>query len=684
MANIEEILRAKGQDVSSALDKLQLNHDEGTESPAKAQGKTPKTSRAGDQKPSAIDQIRMVSPSGRLCGYFSQFQLSKLLLPYEACEDGIRLTSEPSEEQRNHLLAASMNNPSITRQQKKKVRDQLLPRRSTVPKPEKKPQTVVRSAKKLSGAASQSDRTRIAERSTATASKAKPNMPKTTVKHQDAAPSRASDRQLSAVSERKASARSRSGSAASSIYSTDSHYIARDARGLALGLYTENEIKAEWGTQALRLGSIFAVDRAVAMDTAAQGVEATLGAKNSYTERVLESLRRAVQIRDRLGNVKLKDRKPVVVKVLYKSDDPVCVATQACVAEQFGKRWFLVDRATVQIVVDWNENKVMDAARQAAAESSKKYVMASPGHIAGRSEQDMFWASSSEPSKTRSTAGDTTEMPSDLWTEGTFEVHSLAGKAIYRCGKKKAMVVRSFLENALPWTSFESKEWGLNLTAELIDLGFKNETEFASFVASQGRVRQDDANATGEIAFYNRSHTLYVFKGTSACVRKGHQLEAATGILATLYGIPVEVNVNYCPQCRKYFIGAGEYQHYRNLLGPVVGNFKFVGFPKGDGFESLAAESPLMLCGYNVREGRNGEEGLTPSERHTILAAIIEFGILSKPVVINYLNSFISRNRNNPRMWLAVDKWEDDLEWVRQYNMNKQRRFVIDGVKSIR
>ena len=684
MASIDEILRAKGQDVSSALDKLQLSNDMGTESPAKTQSKTPKTGRLSNQKPSAIDQIRMVSPSGRLCGYFSQFQLSKLLLPYEVWEDGVRLASEPSEEQRGHLLAASMNNPSITRQQKKEVRDQLTPHRSTVPKQEKKPQAVVRSAMNPRRATSQSDRPRTAEKPKKPSGTAKPNTTKAPAVQQVTSPSRASGKRLSAASEGKAAARSRSGSAASGSYSTKPHYIVRDARGLALGLYTENEVKAEWGTRALRLGPIFAVDRAVDMDTAAQGVEATLGAKNSYSERVLESLRRAVQIRDRLGNVKLKDRKPVVVKVLYKSSEPICVATQACVAEQFGKRWFLVDRATVQIVVDWNENKVMDAARQAAEDSSKKYEMVSPGYIAGRSKQDMFWASSSEPSKTRSTAGDAAEMPSDLWTEGMFEVHSLAGKAIYRCGKKKAMVVRSFLENALPWTSFESKEWGLNLTAELIDLGFKNEAEFASFVASQGRVRQDDANATGEIAFYNRSHTLYVFKGTSACVRKGHQLEAATGILATLYGMPVEVNVNYCPQCRKYFIGAGEYQRYRNLLGPVVGNFKFVGFPKGDGFESLAAESPLMLCGYNVREGRNGEEALTPSERHTILAAIIEFGILSKPVVINYLNSFISRNRNNPRMWLAVDKWEDDLEWVRQYNMNKQRRFVIDGVKSIR
>jgi hypothetical protein len=62
----------------------------------------------------------------------------------------------------------------------------------------------------------------------------------------------------------------------------------------------------------------------------------------------------------------------------------------------------------------------------------------------------------------------------------------------------------------------------------------------------------------------------------------------------------------------------------------------------------------------------------------------MDFGILSKPEVINYLTSFISRGRNNPNHWIAVEKWEEDLDWVRNHRINKQPHFIINEVRSVR
>lgn len=111
---------------------------------------------------------------------------------------------------------------------------------------------------------------------------------------------------------------------------------------------------------------------------------------------------------------------------------------------------------------------------------------------------------------------------------------------------------------------------------------------------------------------------------------------SAAGIITSLSGSHLRLNANHCANCRLYFIGHDEYQHYREQYGPVLGNFSFEGSwsSGGYGYEAYASESPLMLAGYNVRES----EGLTAKERHLILANIMDRRILDKARVIEYLH----------------------------------------------
>lgn len=57
---------------------------------------------------------------------------------------------------------------------------------------------------------------------------------------------------------------------------------------------------------------------------------------------------------------------------------------------------------------------------------------------------------------------------------------------------------------------------------------------------------------------------------------------------------------------------------------------------------------------------------------------------MDKPRVISYLQFFIRTNRNRRNMGTACAKWEEDIEFVRGYKIDTQRRFVVSSVRRYR
>ncbi len=174
-----------------------------------------------------------------------------------------------------------------------------------------------------------------------------------------------------------------------------------------------------------------------------------------------------------------------------------------------------------------------------------------------------------------------------------------------------------------------------------------------------------------------QDNTLYVCKGTIACKRDGHKLEAATGILLGKNDIVIKINTNYCPQCRKYFIGHDEYVRYRQIYGVLLGNIKITNGSFVQSETDLADESILHMCGYSVNQADN----LTAAERQGILQYLIDSKVSSKPEIIEYLNFFIKRNGKRQNMEEAVRRWNEDLRWVREYQLNRQRHFEILNIQ---
>lgn len=172
-------------------------------------------------------------------------------------------------------------------------------------------------------------------------------------------------------------------------------------------------------------------------------------------------------------------------------------------------------------------------------------------------------------------------------------------------------------------------------------------------------------------------NTLYVCKGLISCNRNGHNVESATGIMLAKNGAIIKINTNYCPQCRKYFISHDEYMRYRKLYGVLLGNIKLTNGSFLQSEVELAEESILHMCGYSV----NQTDNLSPAVRQGILQYLIDSKVSNKPEIIDYLNFFIRRNGKKQNMSEAVRRWNEDLMWVREYQINRQRYFEITNIQ---
>lgn len=172
--------------------------------------------------------------------------------------------------------------------------------------------------------------------------------------------------------------------------------------------------------------------------------------------------------------------------------------------------------------------------------------------------------------------------------------------------------------------------------------------------------------------------TLYIHKGQIVCQRNHHRIEQATAILTDKNGQDIELNVNHCLDCDKFFLDYNIYQRYREKYGTILGNIRMIknGDFTDDGYD-LADESPLRLCGYSVSQ----KAGLSQAERQTIIESCIKNGAMTKEAVIRLLNWFVEVNGAKKGNEQAYKKWCQDLDFVLAYNTPRQNKYRITKVE---
>lgn len=137
---------------------------------------------------------------------------------------------------------------------------------------------------------------------------------------------------------------------------------------------------------------------------------------------------------------------------------------------------------------------------------------------------------------------------------------------------------------------------------------------------------------------------------------------------------PAQMTVYYSETDGKYYIDEITYQKFRRRYGLPYVSLESV---PGEHYANpafLADMSPLFLYGYNVREGETSLQ-----ERRSILARLMDYKLMEKIKIHNYLCSFINRNETNPGMENAVEKWKEDLAFVDEYHMVDQRTVWVSS-----
>lgn len=182
-----------------------------------------------------------------------------------------------------------------------------------------------------------------------------------------------------------------------------------------------------------------------------------------------------------------------------------------------------------------------------------------------------------------------------------------------------------------------------------------------------------------DIKFSPRDDILYIYKGINIkCKLYGHKIFCVNAKIPTKNEGTVLINVNYCPVCQKFIISEAEFKHYKKLYKILLTKLQYVessgDFPVSFEAKNINEFSPLKLCGYEVSKTSN----LSVTERQTILSYIIDNDIMKKHDVIRYLNQFIDYNGRKDNMSEAVNKWIEDLDFVRNYNMDKQKSGVVN------
>lgn len=179
------------------------------------------------------------------------------------------------------------------------------------------------------------------------------------------------------------------------------------------------------------------------------------------------------------------------------------------------------------------------------------------------------------------------------------------------------------------------------------------------------------------VLFDGTEHVLYVCKGTISCRKNSHEIVSYTGILASIKGEQVKINVNYCKICKIFFISLSEYKYYQNLYGALLGNISLQYVKNEKDYKGYANESILHIYGYTV----NQKDSLSSEQRRKILGCLMDKDIIGKYRIIEYLQFFINSSKYRYNMRLANQKWTDDLNWVRSYNIDKQRKYIVSSLK---
>lgn len=164
--------------------------------------------------------------------------------------------------------------------------------------------------------------------------------------------------------------------------------------------------------------------------------------------------------------------------------------------------------------------------------------------------------------------------------------------------------------------------------------------------------------------------TAIVLNDNRKCTNNNHKIIDinATLRIAKSDGTVMNYTVPaaYCEICDTYFVLKKDYKTAKAqgvILCPIIDMTKKVNL-RTQKFLSTS-ESRIHQLGYNVRQGN----GYTKEQRQLILANILENTNISRHEVESCILRPMKQHRNQNNYADAVKAWEQDLEFVRSYQI---------------
>jgi hypothetical protein len=181
-------------------------------------------------------------------------------------------------------------------------------------------------------------------------------------------------------------------------------------------------------------------------------------------------------------------------------------------------------------------------------------------------------------------------------------------------------------------------------------------------------------------------YPIHICHGTLGC-HYNHEIEEVAAKVLTLKKDDLAVlNVGYCKICNKYFIHRESYNRYVKYYGhfiikPIPYNQSF-----SDDYDNMYANmSPQSVLSSH---GYSSSWDTTELERQIILSTILEFRLMRKRDIIEFLQDLTGRiQKNTPTMFHANIKRKADLQFVNDYEIHRQREifgYIVERAERFR
>ena len=176
---------------------------------------------------------------------------------------------------------------------------------------------------------------------------------------------------------------------------------------------------------------------------------------------------------------------------------------------------------------------------------------------------------------------------------------------------------------------------------------------------------------------------LIVRSRIKTCANKDHTIRSVIAIVC-VFSPPrgvfeVAVDAFCCPQCKRYYVLQKAFDRLQKkgaLCCKIITK-------QGSQYDFLARnslglsdKSIYKSLGYNV----NADEGLSASERRSVLDFVIQNGFRTQKETIEFLQWLISYNGKGANMGKAVQKWESDIEYLINGGSPNAERVKIDRI----